>query len=150
MHLKRDKNWEYALLSCTLSERSVTSWQIMYITKCLRKFTSILGSHTEEMICTLCKNKIGEAIKHVQETVDKPTLWWYPKGKSSLGQPLPWSSKDTEQSASTIPSYPEVMSGGAKTSSRFYEKKSFDRFSWRGAQKKIIRKNNARIWIKVD
>ena len=89
----------------------------------------ILGSHTEEMICTLCKNKIGEAIKHVQETVNKPTLLGHPKGKSSLGQPLPWSSKDTEQSASTIQSYPEVIKGGLRQVRDFMKKKSFDRFS---------------------
>ena len=76
------------------------------------------------MICTLCKNKIGEAIKHVQETVNKPTLLGHPKGKSSLGQPLPWSSKDTEQSASTIQSDPEVISGGLRRVRDFMKNKS--------------------------
>ena len=73
-------------------------------------------------------------IKHVQETVNKPALWGHPK--ESLGQPLPWSSKDTEQSASTIQSDPEVISGGLRRVRDFRKKKnqkkknlSFDTFS---------------------
>ena len=47
-----------------------------------------------------------------------------PQGKkSSLGQPLPWSSKDTEQSASTIQSYPEVITGGLGQVRDFMKKK---------------------------